>query len=138
MKPRFAIDEAGFSFIYFLFTFNFFIIRYNFIMKTENEKIQYQIIFVYEILENVDKLEGHGAYETVAYVSDEQIARELTHTDAKNPRKIIKRSAILLADGNVFLLFDSSPVSVQTSVEETVRTIALSKLTPEEKQSLGI
>jgi hypothetical protein len=99
---------------------------------------QYQIVHVYEIMENVDKLEGHGAYETVAYVSAEHLAKDVSHSDVRNPRKVIKRPAILLPDGNVFLLVCSSPVDIQTTMEDTVRTIALSKLTPEEKASLGV
>lgn len=107
----------------------------------DNQKTEpsyYQIVHVYEIMENVDKLEGHGAYETVAFVSEESIARNLSHSDTKNPRKVIKRAAILLPDGNVFLLFDSNPVVIQTNEEDTIRAIALSKLTPEEKRSLGV
>ena len=93
---------------------------------------------MYDIMENLDRLEGHGAYETVAYVSDEKLAKSISHSDARNPRKIIKRAAIELPDGNVFLLQDSHPVGIQTTMEESIRTIALSKLNPEEKQSLGV
>jgi hypothetical protein len=102
------------------------------------EEPTYQIVYVFEIQENLDRLEGHGAYQTVAYVADEQLAREIAHADPKNPGKIIKRPAIFLNDGQYYLLLDTAPVRIDSTLEEAEKAAALAKLTPKEKHMLGL
>jgi len=104
----------------------------------EQQQQFYQIVYVYEVMENMDKLEGHGAYETLAFVTDENIARTVAHSNPKTPGKIIKRPAIYLADGSYYLLVDTNPVKIQATMDEALRVAALSKLTPQERQALGL
>lgn len=107
-------------------------------MDEQNTSPSYQIVYVYEVQENLDKLEGHGAYQTVGYVADEQLAREMSHLNPKTPGKIIKRIAIALSDGTYYLLADSMPIRIETTMEEAEKANALAKLTPEERQLLGL
>ena len=107
-------------------------------MEEQNTNPLYQIIYIYEVQENLDKLEGHGAYQTVGYVVDEQLARQMAHLSPKTPGKIVKRIGIALSDGAYYLLADSSPIRVETTMEDAEKANALAKLTPEEKQLLGL
>jgi hypothetical protein len=106
--------------------------------QNNNENPSYQIVYVYEVQENLDKLEGHGAYQTVGYVGDETLARQMAHLDPKHPGKVIKRTAISVPDGRYYLLMDSSPIRIDTSIEEAQKATALAKLTPEERAMLGL
>ncbi len=107
-------------------------------MEPQNKKNSYEIVSVCEIQENLDKLEGHGAYQTLVFADDEKLARDIAHMHSRNTGRIIKRPAILLPDGQCYLLAESVPIYLQSSVEEAQKNIALAKLTPEEKDMLGI
>lgn len=98
----------------------------------------YQIVYVYEIQENIDRLEGHGAYQTVGYVNAESLAHDISHHNPANPKKVIKRAAIYLPDGLYYLLLDSNPIHIDSTLEDAERAVALSKLTFEERQLLGL
>jgi hypothetical protein len=106
--------------------------------QNNNENPSYQIVFVYEVQENMDKLEGHGAYQTIAFAGDETLARQMAHLDPKHPGKVIKKTAIALPDGRYYLLVDSSPIRIETSMEEAEKAVAMAKLTPQERQLLGL
>ena len=107
-------------------------------MEPKNKKNLYEIVSICEIQENLDKLEGHGAYQTLVFAEDEQLARDISHFHSRNTGRIIKRPAIILPDGQCYLLAESIPIHLQSSIEEAQKNIALAKLTPEEKEMLGI
>lgn len=98
----------------------------------------YEIVTVYEAMENMDKLEGHGIYKTIAYALDEELARNIAHGNGIVPGKTARRTGILLGDGTCFLLSLSIPIKIETDMEGAMRSLALSKLTPEERHSLGL
>lgn len=98
----------------------------------------YEIVTVYEAMENMDKLEGHGIYKTIAYTLDEELARKIAHGDGVIPGKTARRTGILLSDGSCFLLALSVPIRIETDAEGAMRSLALSKLTPEERHALGL
>lgn len=104
----------------------------------EPQQPTYEIVTVYEAMENMDKLEGHGIYKTIAYTLDEELARKIAHGDGTIPGKTARRTGILLADGTCFLLALSVPIRIETDVEGAMRALALSKLTPEERHTLGL
>jgi hypothetical protein len=104
----------------------------------EPQQPTYQIVTVYEALENMDKLEGHGIYKTVAYTLDEELARKIAHGDGVIPGKTARRTGIILDDGLCFLLALSVPIRIETDVEGAMRSVALAKLTPEERHALGL
>jgi hypothetical protein len=102
------------------------------------EQPNYEIVTVYEAMENMDKLEGHGMYKTIAYSLDEELARKIAHGDGMVPGRTVRHAGILLSDGSCFLLALSIPLRLETDLDGAMRSIALSKLTPEEKHSLGL
>ena len=106
--------------------------------EQQNDEVQYQILYVYEVLENTDKLEGHGSYKTIAYVDSEALAHEMAHINPRTPGKVIKKPAILLPDGHYYLLQDTSSVRVDSSMEEAEKANALAKLSPKEREILGL
>lgn len=96
----------------------------------------YQLITVFEIVPNTSRVDGLGNTKVLARTIDEQIAKDILHTMG-NAGKILHRPGILLADGACFLLFTATPIQVETNIDDAVRSIALAKLSPEEKKSLG-
>jgi hypothetical protein len=104
----------------------------------QNSEGSYKIVYVYEIQENLDKLEGHGAFETVGYVGDESLARKMIHVNPTVPGRMIKRTAICVPDGRYYLLVDSNPIRIDTSLDDAEKAVALAKLTPEERHLLGL
>jgi hypothetical protein len=106
--------------------------------QNNNENASYQIVFVYEVQENMDKLEGHGAYQTIAFVTDETLARQMARANPRNPGKVLKKTAIFVSDGCYYLLADPSPIHIETSAEDAEKAMAMAKLTPQERQLLGL
>ena len=110
-------------------------------MKLKQNKAEdssFKIVYVYEIQENLDKLEGHGAFQTIGYVGDEDLARKMIHVNPTVPGRVIKRTALCVPDGRYFLLMDSNPIRIDSSMEDAERAVALSKLTPQERHLLGL
>ena len=62
----------------------------------------------------------------------------MSHLNPKTPGKIIKRIAISLLDGAYYLLSDSMPIRIETTMEDVEKANALAKLTPQERQILGL
>jgi|GEM_PF-4253295 len=96
----------------------------------------YQLITVFEVVARPDRVDGQGNTQVLVCTLDEQIAKDVVRS-TENNTKIIRRPGILLSDGMCFLLFSAAPIHFETSAEDAVRSIALGKLSPEEKKSLG-
>jgi hypothetical protein len=95
----------------------------------------YQVVTIYEVVENVGK--GVESSEVLARTIDEQVAKEILHADVGGNGKVVRRPAIILPDGSCFLLLSTVPVRIETSTEEAIKAIALNKLSPEERKTLG-
>jgi len=111
---------------------------YHLLMKLKAENTSFKIVYVYEIQENLDKLEGHGAFQTIGYVGDETLARKMIHLNPTIPGRVVKRTALCVPDGRYFLLMDSNPIRIDSSMEDAERAVALAKLTPQERHLLGL
>ena len=107
-------------------------------LKSNEENDSFKIVYVYEIQENLDRLEGHGAFQTIGYVGDENLARKMIHVNPTIPGRVIKRTALCVPDGRYFLLVDSTPIRIDASMEDAERAAALAKLTPQERHLLGL
>jgi hypothetical protein len=97
----------------------------------------YQVITIYEVVENNARVNGQSNAEVLARTIDEQVAKEILHADINGNGKVVRRPAIILPDGACFLLLSTVPVRVETSTEEAIKAIALNKLSPEERKTLG-
>jgi len=98
----------------------------------------YQVVTVFEIASNPETMDSREGYHILARTIDEKIAKEILKDDLNGRGKVLSRPGILLSDGVCYLLFSTVPIDIETNKEEAVRDIALAKLSPEERKSLGV
>ncbi len=102
-------------------------------------KIEVDIINVFEA--RLSPLGSNSGSESLGFFYSEEFAKMLAEYHADYSMTVpstSKHQALLLPDGQCFLLASPKSITLNKNFEEGRRNFILAKLTPEERQALGV